>query len=258
MQPEKPEIIARNAERVLTARLRDARFFYDADRQAPLESRIDRLATVLFHKKLGSYERRRSAWRGWPAGSPARRWASRDAAAAAEQRRAPVQGGSRHRHGARADRAPGHDGRHLRARGRDARADVEGHLLPLPAGGRRSRRAAVEGAAGRGRPWSGPPCRWPTSFDSVVGMYAAGERPTGSRDPLGLRRHAQGAVKILADLPELTGLDRRVTLGRLLEQAGAPFDGVAEAAAPRPGLRRRTGWRICSSSVASTCGASAR
>src|SRR5918999_96705 len=56
MQPEKPEIIARNSERVLTARLRDARFFYDEDRRAPLESRIDRLSTILFHKKLGSYK----------------------------------------------------------------------------------------------------------------------------------------------------------------------------------------------------------
>src|ERR1044071_2207635 len=55
MQPEKPEIIARNSERVLTARLRDARFFWDEDRKATLESRIDRLSTILFHKKLGSY-----------------------------------------------------------------------------------------------------------------------------------------------------------------------------------------------------------
>src|SRR6266545_4464468 len=55
MQSERPEIIARNSERVLTARLRDARFFWDADRKAPLESRIDRLATILFHKKLGTY-----------------------------------------------------------------------------------------------------------------------------------------------------------------------------------------------------------
>ncbi len=55
MQAEKPEIIARNSERVLTARLRDARFFYDEDRKTTLESRIDRLSTILFHKKLGSY-----------------------------------------------------------------------------------------------------------------------------------------------------------------------------------------------------------
>src|SRR6185369_8871713 len=54
-QAEKPETIARNAERVLAARLRDARFFLDEDRKATLESRIDRLSTILFHKKLGTY-----------------------------------------------------------------------------------------------------------------------------------------------------------------------------------------------------------
>ena len=54
-QPEKPEIIARNAERVLSARLRDARFFWDEDRKATLEARIPRLSTILFHKKLGTY-----------------------------------------------------------------------------------------------------------------------------------------------------------------------------------------------------------
>src|SRR6188508_2838625 len=54
-QAEKPEVIARNSERVLTARLRDARFFWEEDRKQPLESRIDRLSTILFHKKLGSY-----------------------------------------------------------------------------------------------------------------------------------------------------------------------------------------------------------
>src|SRR6188768_3134335 len=55
MQAERPEIIARNSERVLTARLRDARFFWDEDRKTTLQSRIDRLSTILFHKKLGSY-----------------------------------------------------------------------------------------------------------------------------------------------------------------------------------------------------------
>ena len=69
-------------------------------------------------------------------------------------------------------------------------------------------------------------------LDSVVGMFAAGERPTGSRDPLGLRRQAQGAVKILIDLPELTGLDTRVTLGPLLSRAAEPFGGYGESAAP--------------------------
>jgi glycyl-tRNA synthetase beta chain len=57
-------------------------------------------------------------------------------------------------------------------------------------------------------------------LDSVVGMFAAGERPTGSRDPLGLRRQAQGLVKILADLPELTGITSPVRLWSLVAQAG--------------------------------------
>src|SRR5688572_25453692 len=63
-------------------------------------------------------------------------------------------------------------------------------------------------------------------------MFTAGERPTGSRDPLGLRRQAQGAVKILADLPELTGLDARLTMGPLLARAAEPFGGLGDSAVP--------------------------
>jgi glycyl-tRNA synthetase beta chain len=66
-------------------------------------------------------------------------------------------------------------------------------------------------------------------LDSIVGMFTAGERPTGSRDPLGLRRQAQGVVKILADLPELTGVDARIRLESLLERAAGPFGGLQEA-----------------------------
>ena len=55
-EPDNERTIARNAERVVTARLRDARFFWEADRKATLESRLDRLGTLLFHKKLGSYQ----------------------------------------------------------------------------------------------------------------------------------------------------------------------------------------------------------
>ena len=40
-EPDNERTIARNAERVVTARLRDARFFWEADRKATLESRLD-------------------------------------------------------------------------------------------------------------------------------------------------------------------------------------------------------------------------
>ena len=60
-------------------------------------------------------------------------------------------------------------------------------------------------------------------------MFAAGERPTGSRDPLGLRRQAQGAVKILADLPELTGVTARIELWNLMTQALSPWTPSEDA-----------------------------
>src|SRR5689334_19019627 len=54
-QPAEERLIAKNAERVVTARLRDAKFFWEADRRIALEDRRDRLHTIVFHKKLGSY-----------------------------------------------------------------------------------------------------------------------------------------------------------------------------------------------------------
>src|SRR5439155_2360012 len=55
-EPDNERTIARNAERVVTARLRDALFFWETDRKHTPEARIGRLDTVLFHKQLGSYK----------------------------------------------------------------------------------------------------------------------------------------------------------------------------------------------------------
>src|SRR5262249_29236374 len=54
-QPSDERLIAKNAERVVVSRLRDAKFFWDADRKIRLEDRLERLDTIVFHKKLGSY-----------------------------------------------------------------------------------------------------------------------------------------------------------------------------------------------------------
>ena len=231
MQPEKPEIIARNSERVLTARLRDARFFWDEDRKATLESRIDRLGTILFHRKLGTYKEKAervatlAAWIASEAlGQPA-------AAAHAEQA-----------------------GRLCKA---DLATDMVRELTELQGtmGGISAREEGLPEQVWKaiyfhyqpvGVEVEAPPSRqqlgvaavtWAAvsladKLDSVVGMFTAGERPTGSRDPLGLRRQAQGAVKILADLPALTGIDRTLTMGPLLEQAAEPFGGFRDAQAP--------------------------
>ncbi len=67
-------------------------------------------------------------------------------------------------------------------------------------------------------------------LDTIVGLFAAGERPTGTRDPFGLRRQAQGMLRTIVDLPELTGLEVPVPVGRMLEQARQGVGEVAGAA----------------------------
>ena len=67
-------------------------------------------------------------------------------------------------------------------------------------------------------------------MDTIVGLFAEGEKPTGSRDPYGLRRAAHGVFKILVDLPELTGQRAmRPTVHPILQHAanelGKPLDG---------------------------------
>ncbi len=231
-QPEKPEVIARNAERVLAARLRDARFFWDEDRKATLESRAARLSTILFHKKLGSY--REKAERV----AALARWIAH----AAFEQPETVAGDAEHA------------GRLCKA---DLGTDMVRELTELQGsmGGIYAREEGQPEAVWKaiyfhylpiGVEADAPPSRqqlgaaavtWAAvsladKLDSVVAMFTAGERPTGSRDPLGLRRQAQGAVKILADLPEVTGLQARVSLGALLTRAAEPFGGYGDSSVP--------------------------
>ncbi|MGE5708450.1 MAG: glycine--tRNA ligase subunit beta, partial [Bacteroidota bacterium] len=55
---EDPSVVVKGNERVLRARLSDARFFYDEDRKVKLESRVEALKSVVYQAKLGtSYEK---------------------------------------------------------------------------------------------------------------------------------------------------------------------------------------------------------
>ena len=216
-QAEKPEVIARNSERVLTARLRDARFFWDEDRQQPLESRIDRLSTILFHKSLGDYKQkalRVSRLAGQLAktlGQPnteaqateAGLLCKADLATDMVREFTELQGTM--------------GGIYAREEGKPEAVwkAIYYHYLPV----------GVEADAPPSRQQLGTAAvTWVAvsladKLDSLAGLFAAGERPTGSRDPLGLRRQAQGVVKILADLPELIGPVGRIPVEALLGNA---------------------------------------
>ena len=72
-------------------------------------------------------------------------------------------------------------------------------------------------------------------LDTIVGLFAAGERPTGSRDPYGLRRAAQAVVKILADLPATTGTAAAASSVTWSSAAFAGYGGVV--------AQEADGWR---------------
>jgi len=223
LQPERPEIIARNAERVLAARLRDAQFFWEEDRKATLESSLGRLSTILFHKKLGSYREKVDRV------ATLARWIAKDAFGQSDE---VADQAARAGRLSKADLATEMvreltelqgtmGGIYAREEGLPPQIWKAIYFQYLPIG--------VEVEAPPTRQQLGPAAiTWAAvaladKLDSIVGMFSAGERPTGSRDPLGLRRQAQGAVKILVDLPELTGLQARLRLGTLLAHAEKPF-----------------------------------
>ena len=204
--------VSRNYERVLTARLRDARFFWDADRKVTLEDRLARLETIRFHKKLGSYrqkaerieqavalDRQRCARRPQLADEAARagRLAKADLATEMVAELTELQGVM--------------GGIYAREEGQPEPVwkAIYHHYLPDSVGVDAPPTRQQLGAAAV--TWAAVSLA--DKLDTVVGMFYAGERPTGSRDPFGLRRQAHGLLKTLMDLPNrMTGLTKRPSL----------------------------------------------
>lgn len=223
-QPQDERVIAKNAERVVTARLRDAKFFWDADRRTTLESRLDRLHTVQFHKKVGSY-RDKTERIGRLA-----EWIVRESFGHPDEAA----------HVARAARLAKADltsdmvfefpelqgtmgGVYAKAEGEPEQVWKAIYYQYLPVGVEADGPpdAAQLGAAAV--TWAG--LSLADKLDTFVSLSSAGEKATGSRDPFGLRRQVQGAVRILMDLPELTGIDRELSLNTLLGESGTIVAG---------------------------------
>ena len=222
-QTNNERAIATNAERVVTARLRDARFFWDADRQMGLEARLDRLETVLFHKALGSYRAKAARLESlarWMAaevfGQPdvaeaagrAARLAKADLATDMVREFTELQGTM--------------GGIYAREAGEPAAVwkAIYHHYLPtaIETGAAPAPAALGEGAVS----WAAVALA--DKIDTLVGLFLAGERPTGSRDPHGLRRQAHGVLRLLADAETLVGTRVRTPLATLVARARALYN----------------------------------
>jgi glycyl-tRNA synthetase beta chain len=226
-QPSDERLIAKNAERVVVSRLRDAKFFWDADRKIRLQDRLERLGTIVFHKKLPQNTYRDKAERvsrlaeqivqDVLAGSPAEADQAAKAGLLAKADLATemvfeftelqgVMGGIY----ARTEGLP-----------EQVWKAIYYHYLPQSVEADAPPTRAQLGAAAK--TWAAVSLA--DKADTLSALFAAGEKPTGSRDPFGLRRQAHGLLRVLVDLPELTGLDRPVTIGRIigpLKHGGGP------------------------------------
>jgi glycyl-tRNA synthetase beta chain len=228
-QPMDERVIATNAERVVTARLRDAKFFWDADRRTPLEHRLERLHTIVFHKKLGSYRDKAERIERFAGAIVSEIFGGSDEDASAAATAAKL---------AKADLATDMvfeftelqgtmGGIYAREEGLPERVWKAFYYHYLPIG--------VEADAPPTRAQLGSAAvAWAAvsladKVDSVLSLISAGERATGSRDPFGLRRQMQGVVKILMDLPEVTGIAREISIADLTAAAGRGGAANAEA-----------------------------
>ncbi len=222
-EPDNERTIARNAERVVTARLRDARFFWEADRKTSLDTRIDRLDTLLFHKKLGSYRakaERIERLAGWIAEHAfgATTDVAAQAARAARLAKADLTTDMVREFTELQGTMGGIYARH-EGEPEEVWKAIYFHYLPIgvevdaPATGAQLGKAALTWAA----------VSLADKLDTIVGLFAAGEKPTGSRDPYGLRRAAQGVMKILTDVSGLSG-EMAVGLSEMIEQAHKNYD----------------------------------
>ena len=186
-----PTAIVGGNERVLRARLADAKFFFDQDRKKKLEDRVEGLKTVVYHNKLGSqYERMRRVEA--LAGKIAGMLADNDGANVDDARRAA--------HIAKADLLTDMVGEFPELQG------LMGRYYATHDGEKPEVAAAIEEQyrprfAGDALPATdtGTCLALADKLETIVGMFGIGVVPTGDKDPFALRRHALGIVRILIE-----------------------------------------------------------
>jgi glycyl-tRNA synthetase beta chain len=174
-------------ERVIRARLSDAKFFYETDLKTKLEARLPKFEQIVFHEKLGTQGERIKR-------------IEQLAAEIAPLVGADVEKAKRAAHLAKADLLTEVVGEFPELQG------LMGKYYALAQG----EDASVASASEEHYKPQGPADRVPTDpvsvavaladkIDTLVGFWAIDEKPTGSKDPYALRRAALGVIRIIID-----------------------------------------------------------
>jgi glycyl-tRNA synthetase beta chain len=197
---EDPSPIVRGNERVLRARLADAKFFYDQDRRTPLATRVERLGSIVYHNKLGTLgdrvERLRFLARNiGPHIGVDQALADRAALLAKADLVTDMVAEFPELQGTMGRYYALHDGE--AAGVADAIAQ---HYRPRHAGDALPEAPLAQTIA------------LADKLETLAGLFGIGAAPTGDKDPFGLRRAAIGVLRILVEkrlalpLPSLLGL----------------------------------------------------
>ena len=215
IRPQDPSAVIGGNERVVRPRLADAKFFFDQDRKKSLESRVAGLDKVVYHNKLGTQGERMQRVQAIAKVVGAQMGGdqlARDADVASRLAKADLLtdmvGEFPELQGIMGGYYARHDGL-----GDTVAAAIEDHYRPRFAGDALPRNDV------------GLVVALADKLETLAGLFAIGQLPTGDKDPFALRRHALGVVRMLMekDLP--------LELGALVTQALALFPQANAATA---------------------------
>ena len=186
-------------ERVVRPRLADAKFFFDQDRRKTLVSRVEGLAKVVYHARLGSIGERIERVRRIAAeigrslgGEVLAKQADQAARLAKADLLTDMVGEFPELQGIMGGYYARHDGL-----SEDIAFAIEDHYKPRFAGDALPRNA------------TGLAVALADKLETLAGLFGIGQVPTGDKDPFALRRHALGLIRMLIekglplDLPHL-------------------------------------------------------
>ncbi|NOQ46596.1 MAG: glycine--tRNA ligase subunit beta [Desulfobulbaceae bacterium] len=206
------ELAASGHERVLRARLEDGLFFFNEDKKKKLEDHLDNLSGIIFQKKLGTMAAKSEriailaamlADRLFPEGRDdvirAARLAKADLLTEMVGEFPSLQG------------IMGREYALLDGEKQVVATAIHEHYMPVRAGGAlpAGTLGAIVGIADR--------------MDTLAGCFAIGEKPTGNKDPFGLRRQAIGLISIIS------GLNLSLSLREMAEAALQGYGDRIEA-----------------------------
>ncbi len=216
MQVDDPKHIIGGNARVVRPRLSDARFFYNQDRKTTLASRLDKLANVVYHNKIGSVlqrvERLESLAQKIAVSLGANAsLAARAARLAKADLVTDMVGEFPELQGIMGRYYALHDGEDA------AVADaVQSHYQPRFAGDALPQGPIACAAA------------LADKLDAMTGFFGIGQIPTGDKDPFGLRRAALGVLRILMETPLPLDLSELIVDAQAGFAAGALTQPVTE------------------------------